>query len=227
MVAVNCHIQETWMNDTEMKEQKARNFNEAASSWDEEPRRVRLAAEVAEAVKKEAAVSGEMNVLDYGCGTGLVTLCLQPLVRSITGADTSDGMLEILRRKVAGRGLTNVITVLLDPGRESFPAESFGLVVSSMTLHHVEDVGKLLEDFYRILLPGGVLAVADLDEEDGSFHGHGLSVSHSGFDRDLMRGMLEEAGFREIRAVTAATIEKPDARDTVRTYTVFLMTARK
>jgi hypothetical protein len=72
-----------------------------------------------------------------------------------------------------------------------------------------------------------VLAVADLDAEDGSFHGHGLAAAHSGFDRDRMRGMLEEAGFREIREVTAATIEKPDVRDTLRTYTVFLMTARK
>ena len=93
-------------------------------------------------------------------------------------------------------------------------------------LHH----NLLLEDssdFYRMLRPGGVLVVADLDAEDGSFHGHGLSAAHSGFDRDRMRAMLEGAGFRETRAVTAATVEKPDARGVVRTYTVFLMTAKK
>lgn len=215
------------MNDDVERGKKPRNFNEAASSWDEEPRRVRLASEVAECVKKEVAVTGEMTVLDYGCGTGLVTLCLQPLVRSITGADLSDGMLEIFRGKIEARGLTNVKAVLLDPDRETFPAESFDLVVSSMTLHHVEDAARLLADFYRVLHPGGQLAVADLDAEDGSFHGHGLSAAHSGFDRERMRGMLEESGFREIREVTAATIEKPDARDIIRTYTVFLMTARK
>jgi SAM-dependent methyltransferase len=215
------------MNDAGERGKKPRNFNEAASSWDDEPRRVRLASEVAECVKKEVAVTGEMTVLDYGCGTGLVTLCLQPLVRSITGADLSDGMLEILRGKIEARGLTNVKAVLLDPDREIFPAESFDLVVSSMTLHHVENVARLLADFHRVLRSGGVLAVADLDAEDGSFHGHGLAAAHSGFDRDRMRGMLEEAGFREIREVTAATIEKPDVRDTLRTYTVFLMTARK
>ena len=215
------------MNDAGERGMKPRNFNEAASSWDDEPRRVRLASEVAECVKKEVAVTGEMTVLDYGCGTGLVTLCLQPLVRSITGADLSDGMLEILRGKIEARGLTNVKAVLLDPDREIFPAESFDLVVSSMTLHHVENVARLLADFHRVLRSGGVLAVADLDAEDGSFHGHGLAAAHSGFDRDRMRGMLEEAGFREIREVTAATIEKPDARDIIRPYTVFLMTARK
>lgn len=215
------------MSDNVEKENKPRNFNEEASSWDEEPRRVRLACEVAEAVKREVALTGDMDVLDFGCGTGLVTLCLQPRVGSITGADTSDGMLEILRAKVAARQLKNVNTVLLDAERKTVPVESFDLLVSSMTMHHVEDVGKLLHDFYRILRPGGILAVADLDTEDGSFHSHGLAAAHSGFDRDQMRVILEEAGFREIRAQTAATVEKPDARDILRTYSVFLITARK
>jgi len=215
------------MSDSEMKERKARNFNDAASTWDEEPRRVRLASEVAEAVKREVALNGDMDVLDYGCGTGLVSLILQPLVRSITGADTSDGMLEILRAKVAAQHLTNVHTLLLEPERDSLPAERFDLVLSSMTLHHVEDLGTLLRDFYRVLRPGGLLAVADLDSEDGSFHGHGLAAAHSGFDRERMRGMLVEAGFRDCRAVTAAMVEKPDAQGVVRTYSVFLITARK
>lgn len=215
------------MCDSEIKELKPRNFNEAAAFWDEEPRRVRLAAEVAEAVKREVALSDDMDVLDYGCGTGLVSLFLQPLVRSITGADTSDGMLEIFRAKVVAQRLSNVNTLLLEPERESLPAERFDLVVSSMTLHHVEDLEKLLREFRRVLRPGGALAVADLDSEDGSFHGHGLSAAHSGFDRERMRGLLEVAGFTDTRAVTAAMLEKSDAQGVVRTYSVFLITARK
>ena len=215
------------MSDSESKAQKPRNFNEAASTWDEEPRRVRLAAEVAEAVKREVALSGDLDVLDYGCGTGLVSLFLQPLVGSITGADTSDGMLEILRSKVTDQSLSNVKTLLLEAGQESLPPESFDLVISSMMLHHVEDLDTLLQDFYRVLRPGGLLALADLDTEDGSFHGHGLSAAHSGFDRERMRVMLEEAGFTDTRAVTAAMLEKPDAKGVVRTYSVFLITARK
>jgi ubiquinone/menaquinone biosynthesis C-methylase UbiE len=215
------------MCNSESKEKKPRNFNEAASSWDEEPRRVHLASEVAEAVKREVALSSDMDVLDYGCGTGLVSLFLQPLVRSITGADTSDGMLEILRAKVTAQRLSNVKTLLLEAGQESLPPESFDLVVSSMTLHHVEDLDTLLRDFYRVLRPGGLLALADLDTEDGSFHGHVLSAAHSGFDRERMRGMLEVAGFKDTRAVTAAMLEKPDAQGVIRTYSVFLVTARK
>jgi ubiquinone/menaquinone biosynthesis C-methylase UbiE len=215
------------MNDTSCDGKKPRNFDDAASSWDEEPRRLRLANAVAQAVQKEVVLTDRMNALDFGCGTGLVTLSLQPYVRRITGADTSEGMLQVLRGKVESRGLTNVKTVLLEPDREAFHQEQFDLLVSSMTLHHVEDVGKLLDEFYRVLLPGGVLAVADLDAEDGSFHGHGLAAAHSGFDRERMRVMLEGAGFREVRVATATRVEKPDARGEMQTYTVFLITARK
>ncbi len=215
------------MDDTSCDGKKPRNFDDAASSWDEEPRRLRLASKVAEAIQREVALTDRMNALDFGCGTGLVTFCLQPHVRSITGADTSEGMLQVLRGKVESCGLTNVKTVLLEPDREALPLEQFDLLVSSMTLHHVENVGTLLDDFYRLLVPDGVLAVADLDAEDGSFHGHGLAAAHSGFDRERMRVMLERAGFREIRDTTAASVEKPDARGEIRTYTVFLITARK
>lgn len=215
------------MSESESRERKPRNFNEAAASWDEEPRRVRLASEVAETVKQEVILRGDMDVLDYGCGTGLVSLFFQPLVRSLTAADTSDGMLEILRTKITDQRLANVHTLYLEPGRDALQPESFDLVVSSMTLHHIEDLERLLRDFYRVLRPGGLLAVADLDSEDGSFHGYSLSAAHSGFDRERLRGMLKEAGFTDTRAVTAAMLEKPDAQGVVRTYSVFLITARK
>jgi SAM-dependent methyltransferase len=188
---------------------------------------VRLACEVAEAITRAVALHSDMDLLDYGCGTGLVSLLLQPQVRTVTAVDTSDGMLEILRAKVTAHQLTNVSTLLLDPGRESLPAESFDLLVSSMTMHHVEALEKLFREFYRVLRPEGMLALADLDTEDGSFHGHGLTAPHNGFDRERMRVMLEAAGFRQTRTETAATVEKPDAQGVVRTYTVFLITARK
>jgi hypothetical protein len=64
-----------------------RDFDEAAPTWDQEPRRLKLASDVARAIIEAAQPSREMDVLDFGCGTGLLTLQLQPLVRSITGID--------------------------------------------------------------------------------------------------------------------------------------------
>ena len=52
-----------------------------------------------------------MDALDFGCGTGLVTLQLQPFLHSITGVDGSQGMIDILKQKIEKKNLTNVKTV--------------------------------------------------------------------------------------------------------------------
>ena len=207
------------MSDTREK------FDNASATWDDEPRRVKLAGELAAAIAAEVGLGPDMDVLDYGWGTGLVTLRLQPFVRNITGADTSGGMLEVLREKCRMQGLPNVRTSLLEPGSGVPVQGHFHLVVSCMTLHHVDDVESLLRDFRRILRPGGVLAIADLDAEDGSFHGDTIPAAHQGFERREMREMLKEAGFGEVTDVTAASIDK-DSGGGKRTYPVFLMIAR-
>jgi ubiquinone/menaquinone biosynthesis C-methylase UbiE len=204
-----------------------RDFDKVASSWDEEPRRVKLAADVAGAISSETGFSFDMDVLDYGCGTGLVTLHIQPHVRSITGADTSQGMLDVLRRKASEAGLVNVRTTLIDLSKNVPVEGKFHLIVSSMTLHHVEDVQALFDNFYHALLPGGRLCVADLDMEDGSFHSDTKGVAHFGFDRGEIGNMLNNAGFTDIRDVTASVIVK-ETEDTVRReYPVFLVIANK
>jgi ubiquinone/menaquinone biosynthesis C-methylase UbiE len=202
-------------------------FDDAAATWDEEPRRVKLAEEIASAMLREIEITPDMDVLDYGCGTGLITLCLQPHVRRITGADISNGMLDALREKVRMLSVTNVNTVSLDPGKNIPVTGRFHLVVSSMTLHHVPDVGSLLKEFNRLLLPGGMLALADLDAEDGSFHGDTIPAAHAGFDRGAMQDMLRAVGFRDIRDTTAAVVEKGTATGETRRYPVFLMVALK
>jgi len=209
------------MSDTRKK------FDQAAATWDEEPRRVQLADDIAAALIREVGIVSDMDALDYGCGTGLITLRLQPLVRGITGADTSPGMLDVLREKAHARALENVRVMVLDgAGKQEIPGR-FHLIVSSMTLHHVPDVASLLREFHRLLLPGGVLALADLDAEDGSFHGDTIPAAHAGFDRGALRAMLAAAGFRDLRDCTAATVEKGTGDGETRSYPVFLMVAAR
>jgi len=65
-----------------------RNFDTVALQWDEEPRRVKLAGEIASAMLQNIPVSPKWDALDFGCGTGLVTLQLAPALRNITGVDS-------------------------------------------------------------------------------------------------------------------------------------------
>ena len=78
--------------------------------------------------------------------------------------------------------------------------------------------------FAEQLKPGGFLALADLDSEDGSFHAPGTEgVFHHGFDRVTLQSTLEIAGFDDVQFVTALEVEKEGKGP----FTVFLVTARK
>ncbi|HPC85629.1 MAG TPA: class I SAM-dependent methyltransferase [Smithellaceae bacterium] len=203
-----------------------RNFDEEAARWDLNPARVKLASEIGRAILGEIPLTPDKDVLDFGCGTGLLTLALQPYVRSITGVDSSRGMLDVLNRKISERNLTNVITRYVNLDQGDVLSGAFHLTVSSMTLHHIRDVGPLLKQFHRILNPFGCLCIADLDEEGGRFHASNEGVFHFGFDRQKLAGQFEEAGFQNVRTVQAASVEKPAAGG-MQTYTVFLTIGMK
>jgi ubiquinone/menaquinone biosynthesis C-methylase UbiE len=130
-----------------------RDFDKAAASWDQNPTRLKLAGDVALAISQQVRLTPDMDVLDFGCGTGLLTLHLQPMVRSITGVDSSEGMLAVLREKIAQRNLTNVRTAYLDLDKGHVLSGQYHLVVSSMTLHHIPDVARLLAEFHHVLKP--------------------------------------------------------------------------
>jgi tRNA (cmo5U34)-methyltransferase len=197
-------------------------FDQAASTWDEDPGRVRLARAVAEQVLRRLGQTSDLDVLDFGCGTGLLTLALEPHVRSVTGADSSAGMLGVLEQKVQALRLTSVTPYQLDDAHPLASAGSFDLVASSMTLHHVRDLPALFSEFRSLLRSGGRVALADLDREDGSFHSPEITdVHHLGFERLDIRGLLSEAGFDDLDDATACVHRRND-----RDYPVFLITGR-
>ena len=204
-----------------------RDFDKEAASWDDVPARVELAHDVADAIANEITLTSDMDVLDFGCGTGLVTLQLQPFVRSITGIDSSQGMLDVLRTKIENRKLNNVRIQYRDIERGDMLERSYNLVVSSMTLHHIRKTGPLLEQFHGICAPGGYLCIADLDPDNGRFHENNDGIFHPGFDRAVLRRDVAEAGFDDIRDRTAAKIIKMGTDGENRTFTVFLITGRK
>jgi ubiquinone/menaquinone biosynthesis C-methylase UbiE len=203
-----------------------RNFDKEAASWDEKPLRIKLAKEIARAIVGHITLRPDMDVLDFGCGTGLLTLELQPLVRSITGVDSSPGMLEVFRKKIAAMQPGNVKTGLLDVEKGDSLTGKYHLVVSSMALHHVKNIHRLLAQFHHVLVPSGLLCIADLDSEDGLFHDDNTGVFHPGFDRPELRRLFTDAGFHDVGDSTATTMEKQTPDGSKRRFTVFLMTGR-
>jgi ubiquinone/menaquinone biosynthesis C-methylase UbiE len=203
-----------------------RDFNKEAATWDE-PRRVAMANDIADTILDQVRLIPDMDTLDFGCGTGLLTMRLQPLARSITGVDSSPGMIEVLKRKIKDQKLANVRTLQLNIDKGDIIEGGYHLITSSMTLHHIRDIQPLLGQFYKALRPGGYLCIADLDLGGGQFHGgNNDGVFHDGFDREALRRMFLKAGFSEVGDRTAAAVVKP-VPGGMRPFSVFLMTGRK
>jgi len=210
-----------------MTAEERRDFNKDSQQWDAEMFRVNLANGVAEAITQAIKPTKDMAALDFGCGTGLVTLRLQPLVGSIMGADSSQGMLAVLEEKITTQKLTNVRTALVDFEKGDRIAEKFHLILCSMALHHVPDTAALFRLWYEMLLPGGRLCFADLDTEDGSFHSNTTGVFHHGFDREHLSKLLKSIGFNAVRHVTATTVSRNIEGKGRCEFPVFLIVADK
>jgi ubiquinone/menaquinone biosynthesis C-methylase UbiE len=202
------------------------NFDERAKDWDSDPKKVERARAVAEAIRSAISLTPKISALEYGCGTGLVSFALQSDLGQITLADTSQGMLDVLSEKIATSGVTNMHPIRLDLSTDSLPAERFDLTYSLMTLHHIEDAKGILKKFHALLEPSGILCVADLDKEDGTFHTDGTTDVHLGFDRSELRKWVEDAGFANVKFSTAFEIKKK-IDDAEKIFPIFLLTAQK
>ncbi|PWR73886.1 class I SAM-dependent methyltransferase [Methanospirillum lacunae] len=204
-----------------------RDFDSEALTRDKEPARVKLSNDVVQAICGLISLTSDMNVLDFGCGTGLLTLQIQPFVRSITGIDSSQGMLNVLDAKISKLGITNVRTHLFDIIRGVLPFGEFDLVVSSMTFHHIKDVSLLLKAMAGVIHSSGQIVIIDLDPDDGKFHDSNEGVFHFGFERSIMKKLLEEAGYDSIREKTAASMQRVSPTGETRGFSIFIMVGRK
>ena len=199
-------------------EKNMNHFDAKAAEWDDNSSRVENVRAIATAIKKAVPLSETMSALEFGCGTGLVSRELLPNLGNVLAIDLSPGMIEQLEKRIAEAGLQNITAQCCDIFTDP-PTGPFDLIFSAMALHHVAGTDTLLERFSGLLTPGGILALADLDTEDGTFHNGTEGFVHHGFDREELMKKLGTYGFSETAAVTAYIMHKND-----RDYPVFLIT---
>lgn len=209
---------------TEPDEVRVRTFDERAAEWDT-PERAERAALVADVIRGAVPLSRSMRAIDIGAGTGLLGLALAGDVGEVVLAEPSAGMRGVVESKLAtGTWLgasVRPFDVAADPDADL--AGAFDLAVSLLVLHHVEDTAVALARVARLLRPGGWMAIADLDAEDGSFHdADAEGVHHHGFDRPALESVARAAGFEQVSTRTATVIEHEDG-----SYPLFLLLGRK
>ena len=195
-------------------------FAHKSKSWDMNSKRVKNARSIAELIVKNIKLDKSMEIMDLGAGTGLLSYFVAPYVKKIVAVDNSPSMLLEFKSK-CDEFVCETEVIEKDLSVESIDREFDG-VISSMTIHHLDDTLALFSKLYAMVNDGGFIAIADLDSEDGTFHSDNSGVYHHGFDREALQLIAEEAGFKDVKFDLASTITKPH-----RAFTVFLLTARK
>lgn len=197
------------------------NFDDRAATWDDDPDKVARADAVAIAVGEAVPLDATTRLLEYGAGTGLVSQALRERVGPITLVDISAGMRDVMEKKVATGVLPNARVWDTDLAQAPIPDERFDLIVTVLVLHHIAETDAVLANFAAMCEPGGYVCIADLDAEDGSFHGEGFE-GHHGFDREDLADRLRTAGFTDVTINDCYQVERDSG-----TFPLFLATARR
>ncbi|KAF9891624.1 hypothetical protein FE257_003635 [Aspergillus nanangensis] len=220
-------------------------FNAEAANWDNNPS-VQEATQMAFqtlqptitalADQKRAATGASLDVLEVGCGTGLLTLRVAPLVKEIVAVDTAAGMIEMLTAKTrqpnAPRNIRPICQLLEDaedpvlppaaaaatsddanPSSSSSPRRKFDLILSHLTMHHVPDLRPFLQTLLACLTPGGRVALTDFEDfgpEAIRFHPPTKleGVERHGIPRGWIEELMTEVGFVEVRVWVGWTQDK-------------------
>lgn len=223
---------------------KAR-FNAEAAAWDNNPD-VHVATQLAsEAIlkrfpelqrRKDAGkVSSDgPQILEIGCGTGLLSLKMAPYAKSLLAVDAAAGMIDALKLKLnndaSPKNVHPLSAMLEDPederlppasavdstapdGPGSAPRQKFDLILSHLVLHHIPELEPLLATMHGCLKPGGYIALTDFEDfgpEARKFHPEAKmgGVERDGINRQRFVGMMQDAGFMDVDAITGFTMEK-------------------
>jgi len=201
-------------------------FDSKAKTWDMDADKILRSQKVGDAILNEIRDITPCKAFEYGCGTGLLGLYMHLSFSRLICADTSSGMLDVLKSKISQENIKNVFPVELDLTEDEVPDENYKVIFSMLTLHHVMNIDKILASFHQLLESGGMFFIADLDKEDGSFHGEGF-IGHNGFDREDLKAKVFKAGFKNIRFQTITEIVKEVSKGEKKAFPLFLMTAEK
>ncbi|HBC79172.1 MAG TPA: class I SAM-dependent methyltransferase [Bacteroidales bacterium] len=197
-------------------------FDIKAAGWDENPMHRDRSEAIAVEIKRLIPLNTEMKVLEYGAGTGITSFLLKDHVKEITLMDNSSEMVKVMAGKIKTSKVRNLKVLNFNLEQSDYKNERFDLIFTQMVLHHVSDIDLIISRFYKLLNPGGFLAIADLYPEDGSFHGDGFT-GHRGFDVETLSTLVRNHGFTDISHRKCFVINKKISASETKQFDVFML----
>jgi ubiquinone/menaquinone biosynthesis C-methylase UbiE len=198
-------------------------FDQVAREWDMNRMHTERTKAIAEALLEGMMPRNKVTMLEFGAGTGLLSLALKDYFESGILMDSSAEMVAVMKEKLEMQGIHHLQAVCFDLEKNHFTDHHFDVILTQMALHHVSDIDSLLQKFRLLLKPGGFLAIADLYTEDGSFHDRSFT-GHLGFDPEELSARLLNSGFQNMAHSCVYTITKPSESGDLKAFPVFLLT---
>ena len=141
---------------------------------------------------------GPLEVMEFGCKTGLISLNLKNKISEGLLVDSSAENIKELEQKLRDRHLSHLQTYTGDI-LESDIDRQFDVIYSSMVVHHIKDFKAVIKKLVSYLKNNGKLIIVDLLPDSGEFHRHHLEFDgHHGFTINEMVAALKEAGLKEV-----------------------------
>ena len=145
-----------------LKESQPRSLDEAAFPAYSHPNRIinwiywqRVKTVMNEILKRDNI----QNVMDYGCGSGVLLPFLAVHANKVTGVDLDLAPIEKMKRQIEFP--QNILFLdLRDQSLADLQDQSFDLITALNVLEHIDDPSSIVDDFFRLLKPGGELIVS-------------------------------------------------------------------
>jgi tRNA (cmo5U34)-methyltransferase len=200
-------------------------FDLKANDWDKNNVNLERAREIANQLLLTIPFRPGMKVMEFGAGTALLSFMLQDMFSSVTLVDNSGEMIRICNEKIIQTKATHIQAIKIDLETEYFE-DKFDVIYTQMTFHHISDIGKMAHTLHHLLNEGGILAIADLYTEDGTFHDEGFT-GYKGFDPEWLSNVMHQSGFKDVSYNTVFVQKKIQPGGKLKEYPVFLMSAKK
>ena len=148
-----------------MKETTQKWFKEWSNEYDQTLGKIKRHHEMLDLAVEMSNVKDGEQILDIGCGTGLLSLkFLKAAECKVDGIDLSGDMLNIWKDKIEKLNLSNRVKIKIeDAAKLEFENSTFDIIASTVTLHHLFNKQPTINKIYKLLKPEGRFIIGDLD----------------------------------------------------------------
>lgn len=173
-------------------------FDQIAKKYDG-PSRIHLADTIAAEVNKVFENTSYQSLLDYGGGTGLVTLNIERHFDEVTMIDAAPQMIEVFESKIAELGKTHIHAYVGDILSDKTQINAtYDIVFLSLVLLHRGDYKALLTALRAKLNPGGLLVLVDFNKNENVYH----PKVYSGFEQEDIQQLFTELDLTHVQSHT-------------------------